>query len=482
VYTNPIFLGSKIAMVRIDSFKDVFGDKRLDARGSKIVRRLFVSGTHSIRQLTDSNAELKGCYRFLENERTTEEAIVRGINSRCASAIKQRVVLSIQDTSEINLYNHKNRISRDGSIGATNAPVNGLGFMIHPSLVIDAETFFPYGFCDIRVFNREVQREDPAIGDKNFYKKKRIEEKESNKWLASSRAAQTNLQDAAMVIIVQDREGDIYQQFATIPDDRTDLLIRAKSDRTLPEGGKLFSKIALCDVAGTYSIQIEGDKRKGQLKRTAKLEVRFREVEIKNSSRTAKDLAPTVKLWCVEAKEVGLTAKKGVCWRLLTTIPVTTLATALLVIEWYSCRWMIEEVFRILKKEGFDIEASELGSGKSVRKLCLLILDAIIKIFQMRICLNIDEGEPLPAGLSFKQEELECIEVQCKRLEGKTEKQKNPYPVSTLKYVTWVIARLGGWKGYASERKPGITTLWRGLEKFYNIFHGWTNAKDVYTR
>lgn len=469
-------------MVTMDSFKDVFGDKRLDARGSKIVKSLLVSGTHSIRQLTENSAELKGCYRFLENERTTEKAIVKGISSRCASAIKDKVVLSIQDTSEINLYKHKNRISRDGSIGATNAPVNGLGFMIHPSLVIDAETFFPYGFCDIQVFNRDVDREDPATRDKNLYKKKSIEDKESIKWLASSRAAQANLQDAATVIIVQDREGDIYEQFATVPDNRTHLLIRAKSDRTLPEGGKLFAKMAICDVAGTYSIKIEGDKRKGQQRRTAKLEVRFSEVEIKNSSRTAKDISPTVKLWCVEAKEVGVSAKKGICWRLMTTVPVSTLEEALLIIEWYGCRWMIEEVFRLLKKEGFDIEASELGRGKSVRKLCLLILDAIIKIFQMRICLEIDEGEPLPACLSFKQEELECIEIQCKKMEGKTEKQKNPYTPSTLKYVTWVIARLGGWKGYATQRKPGLTTLWIGLEKFYNIYQGWTIAKDVYTR
>ena len=71
--------------------------------------------------------------------------------------------------------------------------------------------------------------------------------------------------------------------------------------------------------------------------------------------------------------------------RLLTTIPVTTLSEALMIIEWYSWRWIIEEVFRILKKEGFNIEASELESGRSIKKLCLLMLDAIIKIFQMRI-------------------------------------------------------------------------------------------------
>jgi hypothetical protein len=166
----------------------------------------------------------------------------------------------------------------------------------------------------------------------------------------------------------------------------------------------------------------------------------------------------------------------------LTTIPVRTFEEALMIIEWYGCRWMIEEVFRILKKEGFDIEASELGSGKSVRKLCLLILDATIKIFQMRICLEIDEGEPLPACVCFNNEEIDLIEMQCNNLEGKTLKQKNPYAKKSLQYATWVIARLGGWKGYAKERKPGITTLWNGLKDFYSSFKGWTLARDVYTR
>jgi hypothetical protein len=356
------------------SFQNVFGDKRLDARGSKFIRSLFVSGTRSIRQLSQSNADQKGCYRFLENRRTTEAAIINGITARCGSIVKGKVVLDIQDTSEINLYNHKNRIKYDGSIGTTNAPVNGLGFMIHPSLVIDAATCFPYGYSHIELFNRGLERH----ADKHNYKKLGIEQKESNKWLASSLATKQTLQEAAMVIIVQDREGDIYEQFATIPDERTHLLIRAKSNRTLPGGGKLFSTLAACDIAGTYDLQIEGDKRKGQQKRTAKVEVRFTEIELKNSSRTAKDIASTVKVFCVEARETGSTVKQPVCWRLLTTVPVTSFEEAMMIIEWYSWRWMIEEVFRMLKKEGFDIEASELGTGKSVRKLSLLILDAII--------------------------------------------------------------------------------------------------------
>lgn len=454
----------------------------MDARGNEIVKNLFVSGTHAVRQFSQSSSSLKAGYRFLENERTTEAAIIQSMAKRCSSAAKGKVVLSIQDTTEINLYNHRNRIKHDGSIGVTNAAKNGLGFMLHPSLVVDAFTLFPYGYSHVHVFNRSLERAPRVSRNMHLYKQLGIAEKESNKWLHSSQTTQSVLKDAAMVIIVQDREGDIYEQFATIPDDRTQLLIRAKSDRTLPEGGKLFSKLSSCNVAGRYSLVIEGDKRKGQQKRRAEMEVRFTAVTIKKSSRTAKDAAPEVTLYCVEAKERAATGKQPVCWRLLTTIPITTLDEALMIIDWYSSRWMIEEVFRILKKEGFNVEASELGTGTAVKKLCLLTLDAIIKIFQMRIAYETDEADQLPADLCFDQTEMECLTVQCSQLEGRTEKQKNPYPKGSLRYATWVIARLGGWKGYASERKPGITTLWIGLEKFYQIFRGWNSAKNVYTR
>lgn len=465
-----------------NTFDNCFVDKRLDDRGNEFIRSLFSRGSQSIRQISQSSARQKAYYRFLQNEFTTQEDIIKGITGKCGNSVAGRVVLCIQDTSELNFYNHKNRIKHDHTIGVTNAAKNGLGFMIHPSVVIDAVNCFPYGYGHIHMFNRDLEREPEESRDKHAYKKLDIEQKESNKWLLSSQAAKETLKEAAMVIIVQDREGDIYEQFATIPEEKTHLLIRAKSDRSLPEGTKLFSKVSGSEVAGIYNLQIDGDKRKNQQKRTAKMEVRFSEVELKNPSRTAKDIAPTVKLNCVEAKEVGVISKSAVCWRLLTTLPVSTFEEAMMIIEWYEQRWMIEEVFRILKKEGFDIEASELESGESIRKLTLLILDAIIKIFQMKIAYETDEEGEIPSTVCFDENEVELMELQCKNLQGNTEKQKNTYPKSSLRYATWVIARLGGWKGYASERRPGITTLWTGLQRFYDSLLGYNILKDVSTR
>ena len=62
-----------------------------------------------------------------------------------------------------------------------------------------------------------------------------------------------------------------------------------------------------------------------------------------------------------------------------------------------------------------------------------------------------------------------------------TQKQQNPYKKNSLRGARYIIARLGGWKGYASERKPGLTTLWIGLKKFYDTFNGYMLLKDVST-
>ena len=72
------------------------------------------------------------------------------------------------------------------------------------------------------------------------------------------------------------------------------------------------------------------------------------------------------------------------------------------------------------------------------------------------------------------------------KYEGETEKLKNPAKANTLKWATWIIARLGGWKGQSSQRKPGPIVLQKGLAKFYNVYEGWKlyqdYHKDVYTQ
>jgi hypothetical protein len=110
-----------------------------------------------------------------------------------------------------------------------------------------------------------------------------------------------------------------------------------------------------------------------------------------------------------------------------------------------------------------------------------MMIETIVKLFLMQIAYDSPEQEIEPRSC-FSEAELKCLEYQITTLEGKTEKLKNPYQNKDLKRYVWAIARLGGWKGYATERKPGITTMWIGIQKFTSIMQGWKLFEDVSRR
>ena len=360
-------------------------DKRLIGRANRILDNLFERGSHSIRQFCSSDADAKGCYRFLSNKRVSEADLCAGLSANCSAAAAGKFVVCIQDTTRINLSTHTGRIqSADKLLGATNnKDSNDLGFFLHPGLVLDAANATPYGYAGVRIWNRD------------------------------------------------------------------------------------------CEGKG---------KDKGIRKaRMATIEIRYLPVALARPPKAPRSHPATVPVYLIEARETGYEGKDAICWRLLTTLEVPDTEMARTCIEWYSWRWTIEEVFRILKKEGFDVEASELERGGSVRKLSLLMLEVIIKLFLMRLAYSEPELS-MEAACCFGDEEQKFMEQQIPMLEGKTQKQKNPYPAKELKRYAWVIARLGGWMGYESKRRPGITTLWTGLRYFYAAFQGWHIHRNVSTR
>lgn len=78
-------------------------DKRLMNRSNFILNRLFANSVHSIRRLANSDSEAKAMYRFLQNDRVSEDDIIKNMSSNCISCVGDRPVLCIQDTSDVNL-------------------------------------------------------------------------------------------------------------------------------------------------------------------------------------------------------------------------------------------------------------------------------------------------------------------------------------------------------------------------------------------
>ncbi len=458
----------------INSFPDftgAFGDKRIDKRAGQVLRTLTKGRSSSIRQVTASEAEQKSFYRLFNNDSFSEDKITASIVTRCASLCSGRHLLCIQDTTEFNLSGQAGRVKASTGLGKTTKE-GILGFMMHSSMVIDASKGSALGYTYIKVWDRKP--ETPDRHERN-YQQLPIAEKESYKWIEASKKSKELLSQAQTITIIADRESDIYDLIAALPDEKTHLLIRSSTDRKIAGGSKLSKYLHAKQEVHQYDLAVRGDVRKNIAKHIAKMELKWGKVSLlKPNSCNDKELPASTSMYVVEAKERN--KKGGIYWRLLTTHPVTNAKEAIQIIEWYKHRWYIEQVHRLLKTEGFRIERTQLEQGWAIRKLTLLAMMAVLRILQMMLAYEDDNEQPV--NEVFDKEEQQCLQMINEQVQGKTEKLKNPSKANTLKWATWIIARLGGWKGYASSRKPGPIVLQKGLVKFYHMYEGWILFKN----
>jgi len=463
----------ELISLRLD-YNGKFGDKRLDKRAEQISHTLMQSKVSSIRRATGDEASQKAAYRFLNNEKVEEKILIDTLKHRTGHLSAARHVLVIQDSTYIDLSSHQGRLQKGTGIGPIgNHQGNALGFNLHAALVLDASRQTILGFSSYHQWERAM---DQGNRYDRSYKKKPIDEKEAFKWLRGCNESKDALPSAHSITFIEDREGDIYDQFALIPDERTHLIIRSRDNRTLTEGDKLYDVLANTPLAGQFNLQMQGDTRKGTKQRIATIEVRYTTIEIRRPQWGKKHLPEKIRLSAVEAKEVNNgSINKPVIWRILTTHMVEDFSAALWIIECYKKRWYIEQFFRLMKKKGFRIEDSELETGWAIRKLSVLLAGVVLKIMQMLLSYGDEDAQQIEEV--YNESERQCMELIQKKIE--TGKIKNPYNKKSLSWGTWIIARLGGWKGTSKERPPGPICLKIGLDKFNLIFEGWLMAKNV---
>lgn len=463
----------------IANYEGFLGDVRLESRGKKLWNRLSLTPCSSIRRLSSDYAEQKAYYRFLNNEKVSEKSLAEEATGRMKRLSPNKHLLCIQDTCEVNLHKHKGRIKGGSGLGSSDNSDNSTCFKLHPGLVVDAGNIAPLGFSAIKLFHRP---DDRPHRHKRKYKRQPIEEKESYKWLEVAQESKGTLSEAASVTFIEDREGDIYEQFSRVPDGQFHLLVRSKTTRRLTNGKNLYQYLEQTPVAGTYTIDIPTDKRKDQYKRKATIELRFTNCSLKCPKNLKnKGYPSSIQMSCISVREKDDNVSNPVDWKLLTTHNVESYQQALLMVEWYSARWYIEQLFRLLKKQGFGIEETELENGWAIRKLVVMQMTALLKILQMNIAYADPEGGQ-PVEEVFTPQEIDVLHSMNNKLQGKTRKQQNLNDPKNTKWACWVVGRLGGWKGYDSQGPPGVIVLKRGLDRLGYIIEGMELAKDVYTR
>ena len=451
---------------------DQIRDPRLLRRLNLICSQMVVHQSAIVNQFSKEHKEKMGAYRFLNNSSVSSDAILSGlIQTCCKNASGRKHLLCIQDTSEINYEAHVERMKKKtaspGIVGQKQC-----GTFLHPVLVVDASSHIPIGFSSVKQWNRSP---DALSREERNYRYQPIEEKESYRWIESGMAASEQMPRDAVKTIIGDREADIFELFSRIPADNVHLLIRSVHERNcrLDNPDCSVHLNTLMDQAvlrAQYSFEVlPGSGRK---KRIACMELRFERVTLCAPVNGPAKGSPPVSLYCIHVKEKSSSTpinESPIEWRLLTTHVVETVEQAIECIGWYRCRWLIEELFRVLKRKGFMIEDAQLETVSALQKLILISLQAALQVMVLKLSFD-KEDENLSSEIYFTSKEIELLHIVGKKSEGNTKIQQNPYKKESMAWAAWIIARLGAWSAYKSQSIPGYITFKNGLDRFYTQF------------
>ena len=405
----------------------------------------------------DRKGELRAG-RFFANPKVTAAKIIAGWSEHTGAACAGRHILAIEDRCEVKFPTTAQRRRGLGPVKKGNT----FGVLVQAMVAVDASSGACLGLLGGDVWTRAGVNPIP-------HRERPLAERESAHWIETAQRAKPLLQRAAMITVMADREADIYALWAAVPEQHCHVLTRAWKDRLLVGDDRLFAAARRFPPAGQRTIDLPA-RDPGQRKRTVTLELRYGEVAIRRPDHeTDRSLPASLRLRVVEVLQVDpAAAEEPLCWRLLTTHPIADAAEAWQMVGWYQQRWVIEQLFRVMKSQGLQLEDSQLAAAERLVKLAAVATRAAcidIQLTQER-----DGLHQQPASDVFSKPEIETLTMLIPTLEGTTQRQRNPHPPRSLAWAAWPIARLGGWNCY--YKPPGPITFRRGMEQFYAIHRG----------
>jgi hypothetical protein len=441
-----------------------FGDVRRAEAGAALFERVVASGSLVLHQVGGDRAGEMSAHRFLSSWHVTPQEILETAGARTASACAGRRIVAAQDTTEINFSGRDHGRRGLGPAGDGKA----LGFFCHAMVAVDVDDEALLGVLYADIWTRSTKRVTAR-------RSRPIEDRESIRWIEATAAASDLLGGATQLIVVGDRECDIYSQFARVPPG-VELIVRAAHNRRLADDERLFDAPSDWREFGTMDIRVP-PSRVGEAARIAQVGVKAGRVCIAKPRNAAAALDPaTVTLTYVEVRETNSPkGHKPIIWRLLTTLPVAgepdEFAAAQEIVKLYRLRWRIEQVFRAMKSDGLRLEETQIKDAARLFNLAAIALTAGARTIQL---VDARDGSSRPATDIADHDLIVAAEAIGPTLERDTARQKNPHPLHSLAWLSWIIARLGGWNCY--YKPPGPKTMRAGWNKLSAMAYGYAIA------
>jgi hypothetical protein len=129
-------------------------------------------------------------------------------------------------------------------------------------------------------------------------------------------------------------------------------------------------------------------------------------------------------------------------------------------IQWYTCRWVIEVYHQVLKS-GCRVEERQFEDVERIRRY--LAVDNVVAWRVLFINMLGRELPDMPCDAILEAHEWQAL--YCFIHQTDTPPLKPPKLVD----ATHWIAQLGGFLARKADGHPGVTVLWRGLQRLQDV-------------
>jgi hypothetical protein len=432
------------------------GDERRTKRLIQVAEQVANHPSASFPEQTQSWGDLKAAYRLFDADEVTFESVATP-HWRQTRSVEPGRYLVLADTTEID-FGYRREIPGLSRIGNGSST----GFLLHNALVVEAGREALVGVAAQTIHYRQ-----PAPKNENRSQRLR-RERESRVWgVVIDEVGPPR--EGVEWIHVCDRDADDFEVFCHLLENRSGWVVRTASRHRLivtPEGQKqpLTEYLESLPVAGAYELSLRS--RPQQPARAAQLEVRSGALAMpapRHKSSYVKALDPEpIGMWVVWVREVRTPkGAKPIEWVLYTSTPVKTFDDAWRVVEYYECRWLIEEYHKALKT-GCAVERRLLRNAKRLEAMVALMSVVAVRLLELK---SVARNEPdRPARKVVPPLWLEMLQAARKNLRRVHD--------LTIGQFYRELAKLGGFLGRRSDGDPGWITIWRGWEQLNTLVHG----------
>jgi hypothetical protein len=440
-------------------------DERRERRARKLLSALSQAPGASIPVACGDAHQAKAAYRFLSSQMDPAQLLAPHVEQTLHRAAGQRRVLVALDKTELDFTS----LRRTDGLGLLDGEY-GRGLKVMSALML-SEQGLPLGLVHQQVWAREEAQK----GKRHTRKQRPPQEKESWRWRVAAEAVQHVLREGQEMLLIADRESDIYFLLAMPRRAGAEYLVRSAHDRGVedPEHRRLREAAREAPLLGRYTLAVERSRKRRA--RQAELEVRVRRVVVlpPKGGTNGKGLGP-VELSLVWAREVSPVPAKeeAINWLLLSSMPVEGFEAAREAIQTYALRWRIER-FHYVLKSGCGMEKLQLESAQRLERALSLYSILAWRLLALTYRARSDPH----ASASEVLEEAEWKTLVLMRRRGKARPTELKPP--SLREAIRAIASFGGFLGRKGDGEPGAKSLWIGLRRLADFTLAFQTLQDV---